>query len=168
MEFVGMVCLDFYLHQNPDGASLLDWNHRLKIAAGAARGLQYLHEGVAPNIVHGCVKASNILLDVKFCARVCDYGLSFLAPKEKRGLVGYVDDDGRRCDEGFLVKWAMPLIQEMRFSEFLDPRLVIPHDIRPLVRLTKVASTCVSNSRKSIPSISQVTTILNNLVIDST
>ncbi|PRQ29020.1 putative protein kinase RLK-Pelle-LRR-Xb-1 family [Rosa chinensis] len=193
MEFVGMVCLDFYLHQNPDGASLLDWNHRLKIAAGAARGLQYLHEGVAPNIVHGCVKASNILIDVKFCARVCDYGLSFLAPKEKRGLVGYVDDEywrgggvckesdmfgfgvvllellsGRRCDEGFLVKWAMPLIQEMKFSEFLDPRLVIPHDIRPLVRLTKVASTCVSNSRKSRPSISQVTTILNNLEIDST
>jgi interleukin-1 receptor-associated kinase 1 len=193
MEFVGMVCLDFYLHQNPDGASLLDWNHRLKIAAGAARGLQYLHEGVAPNIVHGCVKASNILIDVKFCARVCDYGLSFLAPKEKRGLVGYVDDEywrgggvckesdvfgfgvvllellsGRGCEEGLLVKWALPLIKEMRFSEFLDPRLVIPHDIMPLVRLAKVASTCVSNSRKSRPSIGQVTTILNNLEIDST
>ncbi|XP_021830245.1 serine/threonine-protein kinase-like protein CR4 [Prunus avium] len=191
MEFVGMVCLDFYLHQNPEGASLLDWNHRLKIAAGAAKGLEYLHEGVAPNIVHGCVKASNILIDVNFCARICDYGLSFLAPQEKRGLVGYVDDEywrgsgackesdvygfgivllellsGRLCEEGRLVNWASPLIKEMRISELLDPGLVIPDDIRALVRLAKVASACVGNSRKSRPSICQVATILSNLEMD--
>ncbi|ONI10555.1 hypothetical protein PRUPE_4G053200 [Prunus persica] len=191
MEFVGMVCLDFYLHQNPEGASLLDWNHRLKIAAGAAKGLEYLHEGVAPNIVHGCVKASNILIDVNFCARICDYGLSFLALQEKRGLVGYVDDEywrgsgackesdvygfgivllellsGRLCEEGRLVNWASPLIKEMRISELLDPRLVLPDDIGALVRLAKVASACVGNSRKSRPSICQVATILSNLEMD--
>ncbi|KAM1384497.1 hypothetical protein PS2_036436 [Malus domestica] len=198
MEFVGMVCLDYYLHQNPDGASLLDWNHRLKIAAGAAKGLEYLHEGVTPNIIHGCVKATNILIDVNFCARVCDYGLSFLAPQEKRGLLGCVDDEywgggggggggggackesdvygfgvvllellsGRLCEEGRLVNWSLPLIKEKRFSEFLDPRLVIPSDIMPLVRLAKVASACVGNSRKSRPSIGQVATILSNLEMD--
>ena len=196
MEFVGMVCLDYYLHQNPDGASL-DWNHRLKIAAGAAKGLEYLHEGVAPNVIHGCVKASNILIDVNFCARVCDYGLSFLAPQEKRGLLGHVDDEywdgglggggggackesdvygfgvvllellsGRLCDEGRLVNWSLPLIKEKRFSEFLDPRLAIPSEILPLVRLAKVASACVGNSRKSRPSIGQVATILSSLKMD--
>lgn len=193
-EFINMASLDFYLHENSDGASLLDWSLRLRIAAGAARGLEYLHEGVAPNIIHGCVKASNILLNEKFCARVCDYGLSFLAPEEKRGLVGYVDDDywhkrgggsatresdvygfgvvlleilsGRRCQEGLLVNWALPLIKEMRFSELLDPRLVIPCEINPLVRLAKVALACVGNSRKNRPSIVQVATILNNLACD--
>ncbi|GAV61598.1 Pkinase_Tyr domain-containing protein, partial [Cephalotus follicularis] len=194
MEFVGMVSLDFYLHQNNDGASLLDWSWRLKIAAGAARGLEYLHEGMAPSIVHGCIKASNILLDSKFCARICDYGLSFLAPQEKRGLVGYVDDEywskrgggackesdvygfgvvllellsGRRCgEEGLLVQWALPLIKELTLSELLDPRLVIPSDVKPVVRLAKVASACVGNSRTNRPSIIQVAAILNSLEIE--
>ncbi|KAL5839473.1 hypothetical protein ACOSQ4_012081 [Xanthoceras sorbifolium] len=197
-EFVGMMSLDFCLHQNNDGAYLLDWSRRLKIAAGAARGLEYLHEGMAPNIVHGCVKASNVLIDDKFCARVCDYGLSFLAPpQEKRRVVGYVDEEywassggggggackgsdvygfgvvllellsGRKSEEGgLLVKWSLPLIKEMRLREILDARLAIPSDVKPLVRLAKVALACVANSRKNRPSIVQVATILNNLEID--
>lgn len=193
-EFVRMVSLDFYLHQNPSGASLLDWTKRLRIAAGAARGLQYLHEVVAPTIVHGCVKSSNILIDVNFCARISDYGLNFLAPnKEKRGIVGYVDEEywdqklggackesdvyglgvvllevlsGRSCEEGLLVKWAVPLIKAMRYGEVLDPRLVIPSDLKPLVRLAKVALACVGNTRKCRPSIAHVATILNNLQIE--
>ncbi|GLT80913.1 hypothetical protein SLA2020_523240 [Shorea laevis] len=200
MDFDGLVSLDLYLHESCDVASLLDWNRRLRVAAGVARGLHYLHEGVAPNIVHGCVKASNILLDVKFCAKLCDYGLSFLLPQEKGGLVGYVDDDywvgsgvgsggggggaskesdvygfgvvllellcGRRSGGGWLMKWALPLIKEMRFNEVLDPRLVIPGDIKPLVRFAKIASACIGNNRKDRPSISQVSTILNNLEIE--
>lgn len=188
MEFVRMASLDFYLHQNPSGGSLLDWTQRLRIAAGAAGGLQYLHQVVG---VHGCVKSSNILIDVNFCARISDYGLNFLAPKEKRGLVGYVDEEywdggggaskesdvyglgvvlmellsGRRCEEGMLQKWALPLIKEMRYTEVLDPRLVIPSDLSHLVRLAKVALACVANSRKCRPSIAQVATILNNLEI---
>ncbi|XP_021294899.1 protein STRUBBELIG-RECEPTOR FAMILY 8 [Herrania umbratica] len=194
MEFVGMVNLDFYLHENSDGASLLDWNRRLRVAAGVARGLEYLHEGMAPNIIHGCIKASNILLDVKFVAKLCGYGLSFLAPQEKKGLVGYVDDEywvergggackesdvygfgvvllelltGRRSEEGLLVRWALPLIKDKKLSELLDPRLVIPSDIKPLVRLAKVASACVGNYRKDRPCISQVATILNNLEVEA-
>lgn len=194
-EFVSLGSLEFYLHQNPDGASLLDWNRRVRIAAGAARGLEYLHEGMVPAVVHGCVKASNILIDANFCARVSDYGLAFLAPRERKGLVGFVDEEywsgrggsflacketdvygfgvvllellsGRRCEEGFLVKWALPLIKDMRFGELLDPRLVIPSDLKPLVRMARVALACVGNSRKSRPSIAQVVVILNNLEME--
>jgi serine/threonine protein kinase len=84
MEFVGMVSLDFYLHQNRDGISLLDWSNRLRIAAGAARGPEYLHEGMAPNIVHGCIKASNILIDVKFVLEFVIMGYLFWHPKRRK------------------------------------------------------------------------------------
>ncbi|KAJ6999261.1 serine/threonine-protein kinase-like protein ACR4 [Populus alba x Populus x berolinensis] len=57
MGFVSAVSLDYYLPENSDGASsVLDWSRRLRIAAGAARGLEYLHGGMAPSIVHGCFR----------------------------------------------------------------------------------------------------------------
>ncbi|CAJ2658944.1 unnamed protein product [Trifolium pratense] len=194
MEFVRIANLEFYLHENHDGgsSSLLDWNKRFKIAAGIAKGLQYLHEVVAPNIVHGCVKSSNVLIDVNFCAKISDYGLNFLGGVEKRGLIGYVDDEywneglrggsvckesdvyglgvvllellsGRRCEGGLLVKWALPLIKDMRFSEVLDPKLIIPSNMKAIVRLAKVASACVGNSRKCRPCVNHVANILNDL-----
>ncbi|KAJ4976232.1 hypothetical protein NE237_001338 [Protea cynaroides] len=197
MEFMGMKSLDFYLHENcgsgggGGAALLLDWWRRFRIAAGVARGIEYLHEGMAPHVVHGCVKPSNILFDLNFCPKVCDYGLSFLAPKERGRFVGYMDDEywkeggvckasdvygfgvvllellsGKRCEEGLLVKWALPLIRAMELVEVLDPKLVLPSDMKPLVRLAKVASACVGNTRKNRPTIVQVATILNSLEME--
>ncbi|KAL2924856.1 Phytosulfokine receptor 1 [Bienertia sinuspersici] len=196
MEYVGTMSLDFYLHQNVDGPILLGWAQRLRIAAGLARGLEYLHEKMAPQVVHGCIKPCNVLVDVKFCAKVCDYGLSFLASKnEKMGVLGYVDEEywlegknggackecdvygfgvvllellsGRRAEGGLLIGWVLPLIKEMRFSEFLDPRVEAPSNMKPLVRLAKVALACVGNSRKTRPKISQIVCIMDSLDSDN-
>ncbi|KAF5810849.1 putative protein kinase RLK-Pelle-LRR-II family [Helianthus annuus] len=76
---------------------ILDWNRRMHIALGAARGLLYLHEQCNPKIIHRDVKAANILLDENFEAVVGDFGLAkLLDPLDShvttavRGTVGHI------------------------------------------------------------------------------
>ncbi|XP_015969388.1 probable LRR receptor-like serine/threonine-protein kinase RKF3 [Arachis duranensis] len=75
----------------------LSWPLRQKIALGTARGLAYLHYGAQPSIIHRDIKASNILLDEKFEAKVADFGLAKFNPEgmthmstRVAGTMGYV------------------------------------------------------------------------------
>ncbi|XP_057737915.1 probable LRR receptor-like serine/threonine-protein kinase At5g45780 isoform X1 [Arachis stenosperma] len=75
----------------------LDWNRRMRVAVGAARGLLYLHEQCNPKIIHRDVKAANILLDESFEAVVGDFGLAKLLDQRDshvttavRGTVGHI------------------------------------------------------------------------------
>lgn len=73
-EFVPNNTLEFHLHGK--GRPAMDWPTRLKIALGSAKGLAYLHEDCHPKIIHRDIKASNILVDFKFEAKVADFGLA--------------------------------------------------------------------------------------------
>ncbi|XP_022733877.1 proline-rich receptor-like protein kinase PERK8 [Durio zibethinus] len=69
--------LHYHLHGR--GRPVMDWAVRVKVAAGAAHGIAYLHEDCHPRIIHRDIKSSNILLDNNFEARVSDFGLAKLA-----------------------------------------------------------------------------------------
>ncbi|CAN5951125.1 unnamed protein product, partial [Sphagnum jensenii] len=58
----------------------VDWPMRKNICLGVARGLNYLHEDVQPHIIHRDIKASNILLDKNFNAKIADFGLARFFP----------------------------------------------------------------------------------------
>ncbi|GLU11945.1 hypothetical protein SLE2022_286630, partial [Rubroshorea leprosula] len=58
----------------------LSFARRLRIALGSSKGILYLHTEADPPIFHRDIKASNILLDSKFVAKVADFGLSRIAP----------------------------------------------------------------------------------------
>ena len=59
---------------------IMDFTRRMHIALGTARGILYLHTEADPPIFHRDIKASNILLDERYNAKVADFGLSKLAP----------------------------------------------------------------------------------------
>ncbi|KAF2954416.1 hypothetical protein DAI22_01g480600 [Oryza sativa Japonica Group] len=84
----------------------LNFPTRLRIALGSSRGILYLHTEADPPIFHRDIKASNILLDSKFVAKVADFGLSRLAPEPEsegiapghvstvvKGTPGYLDPE---------------------------------------------------------------------------
>ncbi|KAH7297417.1 hypothetical protein KP509_26G068900 [Ceratopteris richardii] len=58
------------------GLNLTLWKDRLQIAADAAEGLDYLHRGCDPPIIHRDVKSSNILLSKEFEGKISDFGIS--------------------------------------------------------------------------------------------
>ncbi|XP_028059204.1 probable serine/threonine-protein kinase PBL23 isoform X2 [Camellia sinensis] len=70
---------DHLLDLTPDKKSL-NWITRMKIAIGAAQGLEYLHDTAKPPIIYRDFKASNILLDEEFNPKLSDFGLAKLGP----------------------------------------------------------------------------------------
>ncbi|MED6135638.1 cleavage polyadenylation factor subunit pti1 [Stylosanthes scabra] len=55
---------------------VLSWAQRVKIAVGAARGLEYLHEKAEIHIIHRYIKSSNIMLFDDDVAKIADFDLS--------------------------------------------------------------------------------------------
>ncbi|KAL3845551.1 hypothetical protein ACJIZ3_002954 [Penstemon smallii] len=93
-EYMNRGSLDKTLFGN---GPVLEWQERVDIALGAARGLAYLHYGCQQKIIHCDVKPENILLHDQFQAKISDFGLSKLLSSEQssqfttmRGTRGYL------------------------------------------------------------------------------
>ncbi|XP_027103622.1 probable inactive receptor kinase At4g23740 [Coffea arabica] len=56
----------------------LDWESRVRIATGAARGITHIHSECGGKLVHGNMKASNIFLNSQQYGCVSDLGLATL------------------------------------------------------------------------------------------
>ncbi|XP_022773678.1 putative cysteine-rich receptor-like protein kinase 43 [Durio zibethinus] len=87
-EYLANKSLDSILF-DPEKKKELDWGKRHRIIVGTAEGLEYLHKGCEVRIIHRDIKASNILLDLKYKPKIADFGLARLCSCEsdKNSLV---------------------------------------------------------------------------------
>ncbi|XP_054781379.1 PTI1-like tyrosine-protein kinase At3g15890 isoform X3 [Prosopis cineraria] len=87
-----------HLHGQHPEECLLDWNRRMNIAIGSAEGIAYLHHQATPQVIHRDIKASNVLLDADFHARITGFevaklisdGATDVSATTIKGTLGYL------------------------------------------------------------------------------
>uniref|UniRef100_A0A0E0BL25 non-specific serine/threonine protein kinase n=1 Tax=Oryza glumipatula TaxID=40148 RepID=A0A0E0BL25_9ORYZ len=145
----------------------LDWPTRVRIALGAARGLEYLHEHCSPKIIHRDVKAANVLLDGNFEAVVGDFGLAKMIDRERntvttgvRGTMGHIAPEylktGRPSVKTDIFGYGVMLLEIVTgeravFPEFSegDSEIMLNDQVKRLVqggRLTDIVDHNLDNA----------------------
>ncbi|KAJ4703164.1 Kinase family protein [Melia azedarach] len=79
-EYMSNGSLDNHFLDLPPEKEPLDWFTRMKIAGGAAKGLEYLHDVADPPVIYRDFKTTNILLDSEYNPKLSDFGLAKLGP----------------------------------------------------------------------------------------
>ncbi|KAL0729377.1 hypothetical protein Bca4012_025470 [Brassica carinata] len=114
------------------GRSVVNWGIRLRIAVEAALGLEYLHIGCTPPMVHRDVKTTNILLDEHYKAKLADFGLSRSFPVGGEshvstvvaGTPGYLDPEyyhtGRLGEKSDVYSFGIVLLEMITNQPVID------------------------------------------------
>ncbi|KAJ3703241.1 hypothetical protein LUZ61_006946 [Rhynchospora tenuis] len=79
-EYMPQGSLEDHLFDLKEGQQPLDWFTRMRIAHGAAKGLEYLHDRNPP-VIFRDMKSGNILLDGNLNPKLSDFGLAKLGPE---------------------------------------------------------------------------------------
>ncbi|KAL0843026.1 hypothetical protein Bca101_016271 [Brassica carinata] len=182
-EFMPLGSLEDHLHDLPPDKEALDWNMRMKIAASAAKGLEFLHDKANPPVIYRDFKSSNILLGEGFHPKLSDFGLAKLGPTGDKSHLTVKSDvysfgvvfleliTGRKAidtemprGEQNLVTWARQLFNDRRrFIKLADPKLKGRFPTRALYQALSVASMCIQEEAATRPLIADVVTALSYL-----
>lgn len=133
-DYLALGSLDDLLHENTERQPL-NWNDRLKITLGSARGLAYLHHECSPKIVHRDIKSSNILLNENMEPHISDFGLAKLLVDEDAhvttvvaGTFGYLAPEylqsGRATEKSDVYSFGVLLLELVTGKRPTDPSFV--------------------------------------------
>ncbi|XP_040992284.1 probable serine/threonine-protein kinase PBL5 [Juglans microcarpa x Juglans regia] len=132
-EYMPLGSLENHLHDLPPGRKVIDWNTRMKIAAGAARGLEYLHDKMKPAVIYRDLKCSNILLGEGYHPKLSDFGLAKVGPSGDKthvstrvmGTYGYCAPDyamtGQLTVKSDIYSFGVVLLELITGRKAIDP-----------------------------------------------
>ncbi|KAK2378923.1 LRR receptor serine/threonine-protein kinase IOS1 [Trifolium repens] len=140
---------DLAKHLSDKSEHILSWNQRLQIAVDAAEGLEYLHHGCNPPIVHRDVKSKNILLNEKFQGYLDPEYNRLSRLKEKSdvfsfGVVLLEIITGQPAitkteEKIHIIEWISSTRLEREVKDIVDPRLKGEFDINFATKALDIA-----------------------------
>lgn len=109
------------------------WKTRMKICQGVAQGLNYLHTFSKSRIIHRDIKASNILVNENFEAKIADFGLarliagSVIETNRCAGTFGYLApeyaNEGQLSEKADVYSFGVLLLEVVSGMRNQDQRL---------------------------------------------
>ncbi|XP_042463803.1 PTI1-like tyrosine-protein kinase At3g15890 isoform X1 [Zingiber officinale] len=146
-DYMPNLSLQSHLHGYSSDECLLDWRRRMSIAIGTAEGITHLHQQATP-IIHQDIKASNVLLDSGFLARVADFGFVKLIPNganhlttNAKSALGYLTPEyiksGKASESCDVYSFGILLLELVSGKRPIDKNLSIIDWALPLVKERK-------------------------------
>ncbi|CAA0820309.1 Probable leucine-rich repeat receptor-like serine/threonine-protein kinase [Striga hermonthica] len=177
-----------------DGEQVLSWEDRLQIALDISHGIEYLHDGAVPPVVHRDLKSANILLDNSMRAKVADFGLS----KERvfdghssglKGTYGYIDpmyiSTSNFTEKSDVYSFGIILFEIITsihphqnlleyvnlaamspdgVDEIIDTKIVGTCNVEEVRNLAKIAHKCLHQRPRKRPSIGEVSQAISRII----
>ncbi|KAD7479439.1 hypothetical protein E3N88_02575 [Mikania micrantha] len=152
-QYVPNNTLHYHLHG--EGRPVMDWATRIKVAAGAARGLAYLHEDCHPRIIHRTLSHQTFYWITTLMPRYMapEYASSGKLTEKSDvfsfGVVVLELITGRKP-----VDASQPLGDES-LVEWVDPRLGKNYVQIEMFRMIEAAAACIRHLAPKRPRMSQ-------------
>ncbi|KAL2510415.1 Cysteine-rich receptor-like protein kinase 2 [Forsythia ovata] len=166
-----LLVYEFLPNKNSSKGNELNWEKRFEIIIGTAEGLVFL-ENMKTRIVHRDIKASNILLDLRFRAKIADFGLARSFQEDKShistviaGTLGYMAPEylahGQLTEKADVWKH----FQQLTVDELFDPNLMLHNycniDVKKeILRVVHVGLLCTQEIPSLRPSMSKAIEML--------
>ncbi|KAG6527666.1 hypothetical protein ZIOFF_009792 [Zingiber officinale] len=155
-DYMPNLSLHSHLHGYHSDECFLDWGRRMSIVIGTSEGIIHLHQQTTPPIIHQDIKASNVLLDSDFQARVADFGFVKLIPELVSGK--------RPIHKNLpITDWALPLVREEKYEEIADPKLNGDYIQEELKSVVIIALICAEKNPERRPKMPEVTGLLKGV-----
>ncbi|KAF6169677.1 hypothetical protein GIB67_004069 [Kingdonia uniflora] len=164
-EFVSNGTLSEHLHKE-EHISSISWEDRLRISKEIAGALAYLHSSASTPIFHRDIKSSNILLDENYKAKVSDFGISSFGVVLLELLTGQRPVSLTRSEEeANLAMNFISSVKEDRVFEVLETRVANEARKEEIQVVASLAKKCLKLVGKKRPTMKEVLTQLENLIL---